>query len=123
MFPTLVPGQVVWCEARPPVDQLHLGDIVVFGKIDPSIQLPDRIARDMELGIKRLSALPGQRDSAAGRPAPPRGYCEVIGDNAAHSADSRDFGPIPLSCVLARVIARPRANPPRLPAAGRAHQR
>jgi signal peptidase I len=123
MFPTLVPGQVVWCEARPRAEDLHVGDIVVFGRIDSSLPLSDRITRDRELGIKRLSALPGQPDPAFGRPAPPSGHCEVIGDNTAHSSDSRDFGPIPLRCVLARVIARPRAHRPGQPAAGHAHQR
>ena len=28
----------------------------------------------------------------------------VLGDNAPHSEDSRDFGPIPLSSVLGRVL-------------------
>lgn len=34
----------------------------------------------------------------------PPGYCYVLGDNAAVSMDSRDFGPVPQSAIVGRVV-------------------
>lgn len=34
----------------------------------------------------------------------PPGYCFVLGDNAAISLDSRDFGPVPVSAIVGRVV-------------------
>lgn len=126
MAPTLAPGQIVWCESQPQIEDLRVGDIVVLGapkrrpveagadhasgegvrrRADlhaPAPRLEDSPG-DMEFEIKRLSALPGQ-DESSQRPGPPSGYCEVLGDNPEHSAGSRLFGPIPLHYIVARAL-------------------
>lgn len=130
MAPTLVPGQVLWCESYPHVDDLRIGDIVVLGTVRPSPaasehrgipgasqpgirRRPDLRAPaarleyapdDITLEIKRLSALPRGVGSSTMAGGPPPGYCEVLGDNPEHSADSRAFGPIPLRFVVARAL-------------------
>ncbi|HAF10709.1 MAG TPA: hypothetical protein DCK98_11605 [Chloroflexi bacterium] len=133
MAPTLVPGQIVWCESRPPIEDLRVGDIVVLGapkrrpveagvdhasgegirrRADLSAPAPrlEHSPGDMELEIKRLSALPGQ-DASPQRPGPPSGYCEVLGDNPEQSAAARLFGPIPLRYIVARALLVPSPQP------------
>jgi signal peptidase I len=106
MLPGLRSGDIVWCEARPDLRSLRVGEIIVFsGRVSPT---RDRTDHSADWGIKRISALcplDGQSDRA-------HGSCEVRGDNPDHSADSRHFGPIPLEDVRARVIL-PRSFSPR----------
>ncbi|MDP9265876.1 MAG: S26 family signal peptidase [Chloroflexota bacterium] len=82
MEPTLREGD--WLIAVPPRRLLRAGDLVVLR--DP------REAR--RLLVKRVRALR------------PDGSCEVAGDNAALSSDSRTFGPVPRTQVVARVAFR-----------------
>ena len=46
------------------------------------------------------------------------GEVELRGDNAEHSTDSRDFGPLPLSAVSGRVVFRYWPRPGRIPPTG-----
>ena len=49
--------------------------------------------RDGRLLVKRVAAVTD-------------GMVEVLGDNAAASTDSRDFGPVPRSRLIGRVVYR-----------------
>ncbi|HZP57706.1 MAG TPA: S26 family signal peptidase [Dehalococcoidia bacterium] len=75
--------RVTWL-LRPP----RAGDIAVLR--DP--EMPRRVL------IKRIA-------EAAGDPRRPQSFV-VRGDNSAASRDSRDFGPVPRSALLARVWGR-----------------
>ena len=146
MFPTLRSGQILFCEAYPRTEALRVGEIVVFGrgKLLPRSMAPNQPAhldtaplavvgaevtspgqRSVEreagyddFGIKRLAALPGQTCFSSGTTVLPAGYCEVLGDNAARSADSRMFGAIPLRYIVARAISSPPMRSPRTAAGG-----
>jgi len=104
MLPTLRSGDVVWCEARPDARTLRVGDIVVLAGRAPVAHHRDDSA---DWVIKRISALSTQIDEQCGRG---HGSCEVRGDNPDHSADSRQFGPVPLENVLARVAFAPSSS-------------
>jgi signal peptidase I len=71
------------------------GDIIIFVFMD------DRSKRY----IKRIEALPGDTITLADgtRQTVPHGSLYVLGDNREHSNDSRKFGFIPLSDVIAKV--------------------
>jgi signal peptidase I len=112
MTPTLEPGQVVWCEASPRPSTLRVGDIVVLDPSKypgrrPTPDRPDERVVRIDIGrasrwsyhVKRISALRG----VAGSTSNPS-VCEVLGDNLAHSGDSRHYGPIPLEAIVGRVI-------------------
>jgi len=65
------------------VTGLYTGDVVVF----------DHPKGRATLDIKRVSSHPAER-----------GTYYLLGDNANNSADSREFGSIPPSYILGRVI-------------------
>lgn len=100
MLPTLTPGQVVWCETAPSPRRLREGDIVVF-RVDVDPLEVRQSAAIEEIGIKRVQLLSAERDETSGTI---RLTCELRGDNAAHSRDSRHFGRVPVDDVLARVV-------------------
>jgi signal peptidase I len=98
MEPALRPGDWVLGvrggRARP-------GDVVVFDH-------PHRPGFDM---VKRVAG-PGEQITG---PAPEPGELWVLGDNpAAGSVDSRFLGPIPRTCLRARLLIRYRPGPPSL---------
>jgi len=78
MLPGLKPGQVVW--ARRHFANLKVGDVVVVkhGGLEK---------------IKRLKQIDGE-------------HVFVVGDNAAASTDSRQFGWLPRADVVAKVRYR-----------------
>jgi signal peptidase I len=93
MAPTLLPGDRLLVRlAR----RLRRGDLVVIP--DPS--QPDRWV------VKRVAALPGEQVVTAGRVLAAGAGLVVLGDNAAHSTDSRHYGAVPDRDVHRRVWCR-----------------
>jgi nickel-type superoxide dismutase maturation protease len=88
MLPTLAPGD--WALALTP-SSWRRGDVVVVAH-------PDRPGLEM---VKRLAAIPG--DEVAGRTLGANEWW-VLGDRAAASTDSRQFGPVPGETLRARVV-------------------
>ncbi|MBA2529305.1 MAG: hypothetical protein H0V19_04985 [Euzebyales bacterium] len=93
MAPTLRPGDRLLVR---PVRRLRRGDLVVV--CDPGE--PGRWV------VKRVAALPGQAVAVAGRELTAGGGIVVLGDNLAHSTDSRDYGAVPLSGVHGKAWYR-----------------
>ena len=132
MVPTLQVGDrvlvVKWSLLVAPVKR---GDIIVFRRPQPYPCPAGGEGQDL---VKRVIALPGQTiwsvgnkifidgaqlrergwyDPEFGQVGParvprtkiPPGYYFVLGDNRAHSCDSRSFGAIPQSLVVGKVVA------------------
>ena len=59
--------------------------------------------RDGAALVKRIAAIPGDRIDGRGDPLPPGKYF-VRGDNAAHSFDSRSFGPVSRDKIIGRAV-------------------
>jgi len=98
MVPTLRPGDWVVGWSRP--TSVRTGDIVV-------IEHPGRRGFDL---VKRVTAVAGDVPHAVSAPIP-TGFVWVEGD-APHegSVDSRELGPIAVSQIRARVVARYHPN-------------
>ncbi|HEX2027642.1 MAG TPA: S26 family signal peptidase [Nitriliruptorales bacterium] len=96
MRPTLAPGQVVLTmPARP--RRLRRGEVVV-------VRDPRDPARET---VKRVAALAGElSDLPEGPGLVPAGHVAVVGDARARSTDSRHYGALPVTLVVARVVAR-----------------
>jgi inner membrane protease subunit 1 len=94
MAPTLLPGDHLLVA---PARRLQRGDLVVVR--DPS--------SDERWVVKRVAALGGQQVEVAGTVLR-AGADEIVvlGDNAAQSTDSRDYGAIPVAGVHGRVWYR-----------------
>lgn len=87
MRPAFLPGDRLYVDPTPG-RPLAAGDVVVAR--DPE--------RPGHLLLKRIAATP---DGAGGaRPSPPEGQLDLVGDNAAASRDSRQFGSVPSSAVV-----------------------
>lgn len=115
MEPALVSGDLVLCEAQPPIGTLRVGDLIIMrGK-----------SADRGIAIKRLAGLPGDPLSIAGlgHGVIPPEYCLVLGDNLAIHGDSRAFGPQPLEHVVARVLWGERKGGPCFVASADARRR
>jgi len=104
MQPTLEPGnRVLTSSAYWLVGQIQKGDIVVL-----------RSPKDGAIVIKRVYALEGETVDflnspedwplAEGEFRVPEGHFYVLGDNKPVSEDSREFGPVPKSKVLGKVV-------------------
>ena len=76
--------------------RLRRGDLVVLA--DP--ESPGRWV------VKRVAAAPGESVDVAGRHLRAEAGVVVLGDNAAASTDSRDYGAVPLDAVHGRVWYR-----------------
>ncbi|MGH3665436.1 MAG: S26 family signal peptidase [Egibacteraceae bacterium] len=94
MAPTLLPGERLLIHRT---GRLRRGDLVVVA--DP--------AAAGRLVVKRVAAAPGQQVTVDGSvlAAGPREVV-VLGDNAAHSTDSRDYGPLPTTTIKGRATYR-----------------
>jgi signal peptidase I len=92
MWPALAPGDRLFCSRR---TRPWIGAIVIRAQ-------PDR-ETSSAYQIKRLVGLPGHE---SGGHVIATGFCWIEGDNAATSADSRNYGPVPLSEVKAVAVAR-----------------
>ncbi|MDQ3709590.1 MAG: S26 family signal peptidase [Actinomycetota bacterium] len=105
MAPALLPGDRLLVR---PARRPRRGDLVVIR--DPSE--PNRWV------IKRVAASPGEQVVAAGRALSAGAGLVVLGDNGAHSTDSRHYGAVPLRAVHGRVWYRyaPAERCGRLPA-------
>lgn len=106
MFPTLQDRQrVLVCKADWLVGALKKGDIVVIKSDGPTGYI-----------IKRISRMGGELVDSWNSPESwpvengpykvPEGEVFVLGDNYAHSEDSRKFGPVPVTQILGKVIMR-----------------
>jgi signal peptidase I len=108
MMPTLRNGQIVFAArwfARP-----HKGDIVLVRRgrdvlVKRIVYLPHETLEPLDRPLFRECA-----DFFEPGPTPdllrvPSGRVVVMGDNRAHSDDSRRFGPVRMSDIIGRVIA------------------
>lgn len=139
MLPTFAAGDVVLTSRHAPgLDDLHLGDLVVFTSPE-----------DGERALKRVLGLPGDvlvikdsvlyvNEKVVDEPyvdhaaidayysktyQVPRGTVFLLGDNRGNSIDSRDYGPVAVDDVQGRVLFRlwpvirrggPQPSPPKL---------
>jgi signal peptidase I len=118
MQPALRPGDRVLVR-RAQLQGLRAGQIVVVERPQAdgtwTTRPPRWPADDREWLIKRVAAVPGDarpQEIAAGPGGSlvPPGVLVVLGDNAARSLDSRQFGYIPAERLLG-VMLRPLARP------------
>ena len=96
MEPTYRSGEAVLAVRAPIGVPTRQGDVVVC-------QLPAALQGPSDYLVKRVAGLAGDEVAGAGRVPP--GQVFVVGDGS-NSYDSRRFGPLPLSAVRGRVIAR-----------------
>lgn len=80
MLPTLTPGQKVLVQKKWFFVKIKTKDLVALQ--DP---------RNGKLLVKRVKKIEG------------KSY-KVLGDNQSNSTDSKDFGPIPFSLIIGKVI-------------------
>jgi len=86
-------------------NSLERGDLVTLvSPLDPS-----------RIICKRVLGLPGDIVCVdpTGRKAPstehvvvPRGHVWLVGDNATHAIDSRDYGPVSKALIRGKIVAR-----------------
>lgn len=91
MLPAVAPGDQLLCSREVTIFK---GALVVR-----SSEVDGRIV----YLVKRVTAVAG--DLRQGHVIP-RGHCWIEGDNQAASADSRHFGPIPLTDLVGVAVAR-----------------
>jgi signal peptidase I len=114
MMPALAPGDRVLLR-RAGIGSLRRGQVVV-------VEMPDRNGNwdtpphgpvgSRRWIVKRVAALPGDpwpqgplKADAAGPPVPPDGFA-LLGDNAAWSVDSREFGCVPSERLLGIFVCK-----------------
>jgi signal peptidase I len=113
MLPAFAPGDRALVR-RLPLSKAAVGDVVVFREPDhfgswvSTPQARSTVRRDQWV-IKRVVARPGDEVPAevSGRVATsvvPPGALVVLGDNADRSRDSRDWGFVPQSAGLGKVV-------------------
>ena len=93
MAPALLPGDHLLVR---PARRLRRRDLVVVA--DPAA--PGRWV------VKRIAALPGDRIVVGDRTLEAGDGLILLGDNADHSTDSRDYGPVAVAAVHGRVWYR-----------------
>ncbi|MFI6578545.1 S26 family signal peptidase [Nocardiopsis sp. NPDC050513] len=121
MVPTFGSGDRVLVR-RGRTEALRVGDVVVFGGPARDGGRPSLRSGAPSLVVKRVAALPGDPlpDTVPGRgrgtTVPPERLV-LLGDNAARSTDSRDWGPVSLEGVRGVVVRRiaPRRRRPAAP--------
>lgn len=104
MTPTLKDHQrILVCKALWLVGPPKKGDIVVIKGDTPGDYLVKRVYATAGQEVD-YAYQPDNYDFSLGKYIVPEGHIYVLGDNLAVSEDSRDFGPVPLSRVLGKVI-------------------
>jgi signal peptidase I len=105
MLPTLRHYERVLALRRPYGRPVRHGDLVVYRLPARAFghSVADVVETALPLVVKRAVALGGD-PAPGGGTVPPR-YVFVVGDNP-ESNDSRHYGPVPLTCVVGRVVAR-----------------
>ena len=93
MAPALLPGDHLLVR---PARRLKRGDLVVLAD-------PESAGRWV---VKRVAAAPGESVEVEGRRLHAADGLVVLGDNAAASTDSRDYGAVPLDAIHGRVWYR-----------------
>lgn len=129
MEPTFTSGDAIFVWKTVPLDSLKPGDIIVFRSTDGDelikrivfIADPHDPAQFPPVGFPRIvrtiDGTPMTDDIAFGpyfgavnvgtRPQPPpQNMIYVMGDNAMHSNDSRDFGPVAPGQLLGKVLGK-----------------
>ena len=106
MEPTYRPGDRLLVRRTAPAS-VRRGSVVVFAA--PHGAAPT----DPPLMVKRAVAVPGDPvpdGVPVAGPVVPAGHLVVLGDNAAHSADSRTMGYLPAGDVVGVVVGRSAAR-------------
>ncbi|WP_165864381.1 signal peptidase I [Capsulimonas corticalis] len=122
MQPTFHTGQTVFVWKHAPLDQLKIGDVIVF-RTDDGTEVIKRIAYIREKdGLpkppKQVWTPQGYKsfdDMFVDFAASPKGdllkkpqlgkiTIFVLGDNYEHSEDSRDYGPVDTNQILGKVV-------------------
>lgn len=104
MAPTYSEGDRLLAVRRRIYRSLRPGDVVVC-RTPPGFGVPGLDAE--ALLVKRVAGVAGQRVPGSPSPAAlPAGTVYVLGDDARHSADSREFGALPLGLVVGVVVCR-----------------
>jgi signal peptidase I len=101
MEPTYFPNELVLFERLQRIGDVGIGDVVLLASLAHS-----------HLNVKRIAALPGADPRSGPHEALPPGTCFVVGDNSRVSADSRQWGPLPLDAIAARAIVPRHPMPP-----------
>jgi signal peptidase I len=103
--------QLVKIAGRSMEPHVQVGDMVIIDKTgykkdSPKVndiiiyRYPDDPSK---IYIKRIAGLPGQTLKSEGDYVVPHGHVFVMGDNRAHSDDSRHHGPIPMTEILGKA--------------------
>lgn len=111
MLPSYQPGELLTVR-RIPASAIRTGDVVVLHAGSPG-RHQSVTSRWI---IKRVAAVPGDPVAPGTLPGDqhtivPPGQLILLGDNLAHSDDSRQHGYFPASNVIGRVIASGSAGP------------
>ncbi|MFI7423191.1 S26 family signal peptidase [Nonomuraea sp. NPDC049684] len=111
MLPSYRPGDRLLARRRRPQDALQAGQVVVLRHPRPKgdtgwlVKRVVAVAGDVVPDGIRCDVIPKNQVILPGEIVP-EGHTLILGDNPAHSMDSRQLGFIPLESIRATVIRR-----------------